>query len=241
MGQGVQHFKATPFHSFFLCIIYIEPLMAAAASEIDYGYLCQCPRHDVRAEFDEGHRNHYYEDPPAIHFPRPSEMVQDCPLFLNTDEKWDSTIFRTSCYHKWLHLMQYVFDCRLPEKEEVFIIAQLVEDLMEVYSLEYKRYDFETSLVNLDYQHFRPNGENYLFTPPMYHIYCSSVIPRLIATPRGWNHVICTQMNNWIDLRRFFAFVHHRVVADVQDVVLKKCNRDLLFLVNMRKNIPNFS
>ena len=53
--------------------------------------------------------------------------------FLNNHMKWWNAVHETYCIHRWLYLMQCIFECDLEEKSTRYIVCYLTTDIMNVY------------------------------------------------------------------------------------------------------------
>lgn len=213
----------------------------AIGYEIDYDALCMCNQPNLKEQYREeynrqfgwdlSHDMEFFVKTDCISYP------EHFPLFLNSDEKWNNTIFRTNCIHRWLHLMEYVFNSTAPLCDQYSIVEQLVTDLMEVYPCHYQRYLFEDDVTGRDFQHFQSNGDNYKFTPPLYHHFPLRRLPLFIATPLGWNTIVCDIISDFHSMRRFFAYVFQRVDPEKQHIILWTFNRHYVYHRNSLKNV----
>ena len=145
---------------------------------MDYSGVCLC--FPSNFETMEEQCFTYEEDADYLSFPR--ECNDYLPMFLNTKEKWMETVIQSNCIHRWLHLMEGIFRSNIHACHERFIITNLTNDSVDIYSNDEIEGDHSFEfLIILEGakggEYVKCNGEPHLFDPPRKDLFEGSGVP----------------------------------------------------------------
>lgn len=172
-------------------------------------------------------------------FRRPNmNYPEGFPEFLDSDSKWGSAVVNCYCIHRVLSLMEDVFRTGLCNYPTVRIVGKLCGDIVSYNPCMDS--DFHSILEDIDddnyLKDFDINGDPYLFNEP-YSSVQSIDLPDFVSTSLRWTFLIenvtCLNDYRWVVEEIIF---NNDLEKWLEEGILKKFNRDLVFYSNMKKN-----